>query len=263
MQSLIITFRYTFGLLWKVIINILLYPFSRLARNKLSYAYQALSYSFYGHHHVELSSLLTNEDLRITLEPIKARRHNTTEFELLSLCSILKDKKCNIVFEIGTFDGRTTRALALNLNDSNGKVYTLNLPPQTQEVSLDTNQIDINLASKVVSGERFLNTSEATVIEQLWGDSATFDFSSYYSKMDLVFIDGAHSEFYAKNDTAIALKLLKPAGGWILWHDAPYYGVVKFLTAWIKENKFPVYTIKGTSLALAFVKNGVVRKYPQ
>src|SRR5665811_667016 len=122
MSSLIITLRYTCGLLWKVIINILLYPFSRLARNKLAYAYQALNYPFYGHHHVELSSLLTNEDLRITLEPIKSRLHNTTEFELLSLCSILKDKKCNIVFEIGTFDGRTTRALALNLNESNGKV---------------------------------------------------------------------------------------------------------------------------------------------
>jgi hypothetical protein len=37
--------------------------------------------------------------------------------------------------------------------------------------------------------------------------------------MDVVFVDGAHSAEYVRNDTDVALRLLKPTGGLILWHD--------------------------------------------
>ncbi len=88
------------------------------------------------------------------------------------------------------------------------------------------------MASKVISGERFLNTPQQSIITQLWGDSATFDFSPYYNSMDFVFIDGAHSEHYVKNDTEKALQLIKKSGGIIVWHDAHLFGVVKFLEPW-------------------------------
>ncbi len=253
-----IAIKYTAGLLGKVFSNILQYPFSRPARHRMSNAYNAISFPYYDNNCVELSELLANDELKIILAPVKSNKHNTTVYELTAIASFVKDKDCNQVFEIGTFDGRTTRAMALNLKNKDGKIYTLNLPPDTAEVSLDTGNVDVELASKVISGERFLGTSEQESIEQLWGDSAKFDFTPYHGQMDLVFIDGAHSENYVASDTGNALRLIKREGGWIIWHDAPYFGVVKFLKKWIREQKGPVYFIKDTSLAVAYIKLGNV-----
>lgn len=260
MSSVIIVIRYTIGLFFKFITNLLLYPFSRNARHRMSAAYEAMSFSFYGRNFVDLSELLSDEELSIVLAPVKSNKHNTSAFELAAIASLVKDKQCNQIFEIGTFDGRSTRAMALNLKDQNGKIITLNLPPDTNEVLLETGKVDVELASKVISGERFLQTAEQRFIEQVWGDSATFDFSPYYCKMDFVFIDGAHSESYVESDTMHSLRLIKPEGGWIAWHDAPYFGVVKFLKQWAPKQEGPVYFIKGTSLALAYIRNGKVAK---
>lgn len=258
MNSFFIIVRYTLGLLFKVLSNIFQYPFSRTARHRLSHAYAAMSFPFYGKNLIELSELLTDNELKIILAPVKSNRHNTTVYELAAIAALVKDKGCNQVFEIGTFDGRTTRAMALNLKDEKGKIYTLNLPPDTAEVSLETGNVDIELATKVKSGERFLHTTEQQFIEQLWGDSAKYDFTTFHGRMDLVFIDGAHSETYVANDTENALHLIKQEGGWIIWHDAPYFGVVKFLKKWVPEQEGPVYFIKDTSLAVAYVKMGSV-----
>lgn len=254
MNSFFIALRYTAGLFFRFLYNLIGYPFSRLSRHRLSYAYEAISFSFYGKNYVELSDLLSDHELKVVLAPVKSNEHNTTAFELAAIASLIKDKKANQVFEIGTFDGRTTRTMALNLYDDQGKIFTLNLPPATRDVSLDTGSVDVKLASKVISGERFLHTAEHQYIEQLWGDSADFDFSPFYGKMDLVFIDGAHSASYVANDTKHSLRLIRPEGGWIIWHDAPYFGVVKFLKQWIPKQKGPVYFIKGTTLAVAYIK---------
>ncbi|MBX9782828.1 MAG: class I SAM-dependent methyltransferase [Chitinophagaceae bacterium] len=247
--------RYTFGTLFSLLLNLIKYPFSKTSRTKLSSAFFALKYPFYGNHHVELRELLTDDQLEVTVLPLKANEHNTTEFELLTICSILKDRGVQHVFEIGTYDGRTTRAMAINTG-KDGKVYTLNLPPDTRESKLQTGHIDIELASKVVSGERFSSTPEETKIEQLWGDSAIFDFAPYYGTIDLVFIDGAHSEDYVANDTQKALQLLKKTAGYILWHDAHLYGVADYMKKIVFQQKAPIYFIKGTSVAFAKVENG-------
>ena len=254
-----VAIKYTIYNFFIFLANLCGYPFSRLCRHRLSHAYEALVYPFFGERSVALSQLLKDEDIELHLGPVKARQHNITEFELLTICSLLKDNRCNNVFEIGTFDGRTTRAMAMNLLSIEGQVYTLNLPDQTEQVQLTTDATDVRLASKVLSGERFLHTQEKNVIHQLWGDSASYDFSPYYGKMDMVFIDGAHSREYAANDTEAALKMIMHAGGIIVWHDAHLYGVVTFLKQWIKENNYPVYFIKGTSVAVLAVKNGVPR----
>jgi len=247
--------RYTLGSLIQLLFNLIQYPFSLSSRHKLSSAYLALKYPFYGERNVELYELLQNNELQITVAPLKAHKHNTTEFELLSICAIIKDRQIQKVFEIGTFDGRTTRAMAINTEDK-GFVYTLNLPPGTKTSQLETGNVDIQLASKVISGERFLNTFEGTKILQLWGDSATFDFTPYNQKIDMVFIDGAHSEDYVYNDTIKALELVKKEGGFIIWHDAHLFGVVGYLKKLVFKEQHPVYFIKGTTLAVAAVKDG-------
>ena len=248
-------FKYTFINLLLFLQNIFLSPFSRLARHRLSATREILRYPFFGSYLVQLSDLLKNDELSLTLAPVKSREHNVTAFELLSICALVKDFNAKNVFEIGTYDGRTSRAIAMNLPED-GMLYTLNLPSETKNVDLETSPVDVNLAAKVESGERFLNRPEAKKIKQVWGDSAKHDFSDYYGTMDAVFIDGAHSEAYAKNDTEAAFKLLKEYGGLIIWHDAHLYGVVKYLRSWISTHQYPVYFIKETTLAVLFVKDG-------
>ena len=250
--------RYTLGTLKEVCKNIIKYPFLRSSRHKLSTAYQALNFPFYGAHYVTLGEILLNNELEVVIAPLKSNIHNTTEFELLSICSIIKDRTVNEIFEIGTFDGRTTRAMAMNISVS-GSIYTLNLPDGTRSSELLTDHIDIDLASKVVSGERFINSKENYKIKQLWGDSALFDFSEFYNTCDLVFIDGAHSAEYVQNDTEQAFKLLKKSGGFIIWHDAPLYGVVHYLKNLVFKKKYPIYFIKGTTLAIGLVINGTIQ----
>ena len=258
MKSLLISFRYTVGTFYNLVLNLFYYPFSKLARHRFSAVYDSLKFPFYGNSYVDISELLHDKDLEVHMVSFKSKLHNVSSFELAAITAFLKDKHCNTIFEIGTYDGRTTRNMAMNLKSDNAKIYTLNLPVYTKSVSLETDSIDIELAHKVNSGELFLNTPEASKIEQLWGDSATLDFSIYWNKIDLVFIDGAHSVEYVANDTCKALQLIKPTGGWIIWHDAPYFGVVKFLKKWIPLQNGPVYFIKGTSLAIAYVANNKV-----
>lgn len=254
-------FKYTFFNFFLFVREICLAPFSKLARHRLSGTLLTLQYPFFGDRYVSVSELLKNEELQVTLAPVKARAHNTTAFELMAICSIIKDNNCNSVFEIGTFDGRTTRAMAMNLANGDGKIFTLNLEPTTNDVSLDTSVVDVQLARKVISGERFMGTSQKKYIHQLWGDSAKFDFSPYFNSVDLVFIDGAHSAHYVKNDTEKALQILKKTGGIIIWHDAHLFGVVKYLKPWIKINNLPVYFIKETTLAVAKVVNGIITDF--
>lgn len=248
--------RYTVINFFVFLKNLFFAPFSKLSRHRLSNAYDKLIYPYYGKQYVDLSMLLQNNELEVNLSPVKSKEHNTSAFELLSICSILKDRYCNNIFEIGTYDGRTTRAMSMNLLNEHGKIYTLNLPENTNKVFMATNVLDINLSHKVVSGERFLNTPNQKYIEQLLGDSALFDYSPYFGKMDMVFIDGAHSEKYVETDTMNALKLVRKSGGILIWHDAHLYGVVKFILPWIKLNRLPLFFIKDTSLAIACVRDG-------
>lgn len=250
--------KYTLLNCWLLIGEVFRAPFSRHARHRLSAVYNTLRYPFFGERLVDLSALLKDQQHAVTLPAVKAGMHNTDPFEMLSICSLLKDNQAAMVFEIGTFDGRTTRAMAMNLPAGSGHIYTLNLPPDASDVALQTSTVDVQLASKVTSGMHFIGTPEQQCITQVWGDSAAFDFSPYFQQMDLVFIDGAHSEDYVRNDTLQALKMIRPSGGVVIWHDAHLFGVVKFLAPWIRENKLDVYFIRHTSLAVARIKGGAV-----
>lgn len=76
----------------------------------------------------------------------------------------------------------------------------------------------------------------------------------------MVFIDGAHSEEYVSNDTRQALALIKKEGGFIIWHDAHLFGVVKYLKKLVSKEILPIYFIKGTTLAIAAVKEEAFTK---
>jgi len=143
---------------------------------------------------------------------------HTTEFELKVISNLVNLYKPERIFEIGTFQGRTTLNMALNTTSS-AQIVTLDLP--SEELENTRMRIAVGEARYVKkdrSGERFLDHPLRSKITQVFGDSATFDFSPYRQSMDLVFIDGSHAYDYVLNDTQKALEMARP-GGAILWHD--------------------------------------------
>jgi predicted O-methyltransferase YrrM len=229
-------------------VGTLLAPFSRSWRSRLTQSWMASSRPFMPQE-TALSAFIDRSLDRVMVGPVAAGHANISEFELLTICSLVAQIRARRVFEIGTYDGRTTLAIARNIAHD-GHVYTLNLPEDWQPKHPGKLGADVELASKVKSGERFLGTPEAARITQLWGDSATFDYLPYRAQMDVVFIDGAHSSEYAESDTRNALSLVRPEGGLIIWHDATRYGVAPFLRRYRKEFGVPLRIIRDTSIGI-------------
>ncbi len=174
-----------------------------------------------------------------------------TEFELKVICQIVQKYQPKRIFEIGTFEGRTTLNMALNAPDA--KIFTLDLPAE----ELATTKMQIEKAEeayvkKTHSGDRFLNHPAKKNIQQLFGDSATFDFSGYHNSIDMMFVDGSHAYEYVLSDTERAMKLVKK-GGIILWHDyTNWTGVRDGLNEFYKDNSDfkEVRHIGGTSIVM-------------
>ncbi len=145
---------------------------------------------------------------------------NIQPYELFALLTVVKACGAKTIFEIGTFNGRTTRNFAANV-PAGGAVYTLDLQPDVEieqmRFALDSQETPLVLREAV--GSRYQGTPEQSRITQLFGDSGSFDFSPYHQTMDLVFVDGSHSLDYVRSDTENALKMAKPGSGVILWHD--------------------------------------------
>jgi predicted O-methyltransferase YrrM len=179
---------------------------------------------------------------------------NISNDELMIINGIILNSNPTRIFEIGTFDGRTTLNMAMNA-PKQAIIYTLDLPrSKIDDTSWTLDPLEKKYVDKEDSGTRFKGKECEKKIVQLLGDAADYDFSPYYGKMDLVFVDGSHSFEYALNDTEIAMKLLKGGEGIILWHN---YDVCEGVTKALNElfvNKEALFKnlkrISGTSLVL-------------
>jgi predicted O-methyltransferase YrrM len=192
---------------------------------------------------------LPGEENAIHLHEAVATDGNVTLLELLVIARLVAAVKPKVVFEIGTFDGRTTLNIAAN---TGGEVFTLDLPAADLEsTKLPIDPSDASYIDKSISGARFLERPERRRINQLFGDSANFDFTRWHGGVDFIFVDGAHSREYVLNDTNHALRLLRQSGGIILWHDydAAFDGVTTALHQ-IAKRGIPLRRIEGTSLAI-------------
>jgi len=201
---------------------------------------------------IKQSDLVSDQE-SIQLRQSTVADGNVATEELAFIARLAKRRNPKTIFEIGTFNGRTTLNLAAN-SPEDTKVYTLDLPRE----KLESTKLPITLGDKKFIdkdniGSKFIGTDCERKIIQLYGDSATFDFSPYYNTIDLVFVDGSHSYEYELNDSRKALKLLRNGKGVILWHDygSPTWpGVTKaldelfLLTSDFKGLKY----IEGTSL---------------
>jgi predicted O-methyltransferase YrrM len=180
------------------------------------------------------------------------RRTSSYSTDLISLCQLCHALDPAVIFEIGTLRGYT--ALHMAMNTSPGcKIFTLDLPKNGSrpKVRLRTTLMDDLHSGMEVAEYYFCQTPQAEKIELLFGDSAAFDFSPYQRKVDLFFIDGAHSYDYVRSDTENALACVRP-GGVIAWHDFGRMGlnqVSKYLLE--LSRKLAIYSVPGASLAFA------------
>jgi predicted O-methyltransferase YrrM len=129
------------------------------------------------------------------------------------LVSLARALRARTVFEIGTYIGLTAWTLALNLPEA--VVHSLDIPPDAApEWALEQDDVHRGSEEHLV----YRGRAEEQRIRQHWSDSATFDFGPYEDSIDLVYIDGAHSEPYVESDTDNALRVMA-AGGAVVWDD--------------------------------------------
>lgn len=134
---------------------------------------------------------------------------------LFFLISLSKALTVGTVFEIGTYTGLTTWALARNLPDA--EVHTLDLPVG-ERPAMDLEVTDEANRLEPVHEHVYEVEPHEGHVTQHWGDSADFVFSPWTGRCDLVYVDGAHSEPYVRSDTAHALEMLSERGA-VVWDD--------------------------------------------
>ncbi len=167
---------------------------------------------------ISYESVIKNDKIEI-IEPF-GKDGNIELDELAIINGIIRKEDPNKIFEIGTFDGRTTLNMANSSNDK-CQIYTLDLPHNEIDKTKNiVNDYDKTLIDKDICGERIIKSDLNCrhKINQLYGDSAIFDFKPFYGSIDLVFIDGAHDYENALSDSKTALDLIGN-NGVILWHD--------------------------------------------
>lgn len=204
------------------------------------------------------------------------RRTGSYSTDLISLCQLCHAANPSTIFEIGTLRGYT--ALHMSMNSPPGcRIYSLDLPkndlpkndlpkndlpkndPQRRktgsrspaDVRLRTTLMDDLHSGMEVEGYYFSGTPHADRIQLLFGDSAAFDFSPFHGKVDLFFVDGAHSYDYVRSDTENALRCVR-SGGVIAWHDFGRMGLNE-VSKYILElsRTLAIYSVPGGSLAFA------------
>jgi len=154
--------------------------------------------------------------------------------ELAALALLTRVLEPKRIFEIGTFRGRTAVTFALNC-PPDCRVHTLDLPAGAtiarDVYAVDREFINAGPPGSGISGGmhkieqvyEYADTDVAHKIEQLYGDSATFDFAPFDDSVDIVFVDGAHHYAAVRSDTENALRMVRP-GGVVIWHDFANYG---------------------------------------
>jgi predicted O-methyltransferase YrrM len=211
-----------------------------------------------------ISALVNNQ----TVSPVVLDRDepvdgNVSPYEIDVIATLVRAHAPMVLFEIGTFDGRTSLNMAANA-PAGAVVYTLDLPAAglgSTAFALELNE-DI-FVRKSRSGARFADGNASGEIIQLLGDSATFDFSPYHGQVDFMFVDGSHAYEYVKSDTIAALKMVRE-GGIIIWHDyvrhgfTPFPGVPRALNEfYLTDGRFHDLTqIQDTSIVWLRVPSG-------
>jgi hypothetical protein len=166
--------------------------------------------------------------------------------EILTLAAVTKSLQPKRVFEIGTYNGRTTAIFILN-SSPDCEIFTLDLPPSVNP-SRGYLSTDIELV-KDRSPEGFLkNAGLANRYRQIYCDSMQFDPEPFHDSVELGFIDGAHAEEFVRNDT-LKMAVMMSSRGYVFWHDYGGRGSFEPLTKYLESLPIEIYRVPATSLA--------------
>jgi len=197
----------------------------------------------------ELFPEIAEDPPRITLEHLPGGGVHSPVDELAYLALATQALMPSLVFEIGTFRGRTALNFALNSPEF-CRVLTLDLPIDATSNG-GVASADAELIRRRDVGIEYVGKDVGGKIEQLFGDSRRFDFSPYEEKVDLVFVDGGHSYEIARSDTENALRICRH-GGVVIWHDFGNYGdyaeVIRGVLDCVPSDE--VYQVESSQLAV-------------
>lgn len=206
-----------------------------------------------------IRNLFPESQTKLKLTGVPGGDGNVSELELVILALAAREMNGKDIFEIGTFNGRTTVNLAANAPES--EVFTLDLPAEDLgNTKHSVEEIEEKYIKKNQSGQWFMETEEAERIVQLWGDSAQFDFSPYANRCGLIFVDGSHAYEYVLKDAVTALELARDDRAMIFFHDyaSPYWdGVTSALNKLYHEDpRFSsLRQLEGTTLGMLDLRN--------
>ena len=232
--------------------------FYLLSRNQLVNTIKSHKNSKFKENPEKILPIVTIESITDNSEPVLAEKEhvngNVSFQELQYISKIVKHYQPKTIFEIGTFDGRTT--LNMSLNAPGAEIFTLDLPKK--EIFKTRYRVktgDLTFIDKQQSGIRFIGTESEKRIAQIYADSAQFDYSKYENSIDLIFIDGSHTYDYVISDKKIAMKLLRNKKGVIIWHDYGWYEVIKAINEFYQEGGVfaDIKNVEGTSLAFLHI----------
>ena len=178
--------------------------------------------------HIDFSEI-TGRSIRLSFQTFPRIGASISLVEAAALSALIHKINAKRIFEFGTYKGVSTTQLALNL-PHDGMVFSLDLPEDHPAYSLAIPKV----AEQQIAAEKgkgiLIPHDLGGKVTFLRADSAKFDTTPYRGSMDLIFVDGAHSYEYVKNDTVKALEMLRP-GGIIAWHDCTpsHPDVVRYL----------------------------------
>ena len=155
--------------------------------------------------------------IRLSFQTFPGIGSSISLIEAAALSALIHKINAKRIFEFGTYKGVSTTQFALNL-PQDGMVFSLDLPEDHPAYSLAIPK----LAEQQIAAEKgkgvLIPPDLGGKVTFLRSDSAKFDTTPYRASMDLIFVDGAHSYEYVRNDTVKGLEMLRP-GGIIAWHD--------------------------------------------
>ncbi len=226
-------------------------PLQFLAATKSAYiaAHAGTSFELTLIPELSLYEILAHREPIIRLCMMQYEDGSLPNEQAMVLLSILVAESPDVVLEIGTYMGHTTRQMAENL--PNAIIHTVDLPESFSMENDDKSPLpmdDFHLIKSRVVGRKFRGLTCANRIIQHFVDTASWNFCLSGSPT-FFFIDGSHTYEYCKNDSEKCFSLCD-GHGIFLWHDCDtgHPGVVKLIREWRGQGR-NIYRISGTPFA--------------
>lgn len=176
-------------------------------------------------------------------------KHTPSLLDTAILISLARLVQPRTFFEIGTFLGVQTLNMAANIPSAE-KIYTMDLGEDDAKSAKQQAEDAVLTVQHLQSEKRlaFFGTPYERKIQQILGNSNTYDFRRFHGQIDMIYIDGGHDLETLTHDTRNAFSMLSPnRPTCIAWHDYghDFYPQVKTYLDELSNSK-KIYHIEDT-----------------